>query len=374
MPHTNGHRSKKKIRYAVVGLGYIGQIAVLPAFAHAKENSVLNALVSGDAVKLKKLSREYEVPHSYSYDEYDECLASGNIDAVYIALPNNMHRDFAVKAAEAGIHCLCEKPLALTESDCLDMIDAAEQNDVRLMTAYRLHMDEPNLKAISIANSGKIGELRLFNSVFSMQVKRGNIRLDGKQTGGTLYDLGIYCINAARYIFKSEPFEVMALSANSGDERFREIDEMTSAILRFPGERLATVTSSFGMAAEGWYEVVGTKGSLCLENGYEYAQKKVLSLTVNEKTVSKNFSVTDQFAPELVYFSDCILNNKIPEPSGEEGLADVRIIEAIYQSAKHHAPVNITPVRKIDRPDVVMEQRKPKVEKPELIHAAAPSD
>ncbi len=371
---SNGRQSKpKQIRYAVVGLGYIGQIAVLPAFAHARKNSTLAALVSDDPTKLKKLSKQYEVPFTYSYDEYEQCITSGNIDAVYIALPNNMHRDFVLKAAYAGVHSLCEKPLAMTEVDCLDMIEATKTNNVKLMTAYRLHLEEANLKAISMAHSGKIGDLRIFNSVFSQQIKPGNIRLSGKMGGGTFYDMGIYCVNAARYLFKAEPTEVFAYSANNGDKRFKEIDEMTSVLLRFPGERLAVMTSSFGAAAVGWYEIVGTKGSLRVENGYEYSQPRKHGLTINEKTRTRRFPVTDQFAPELMYFSDCILNNRKPEPSGEEGLADVRIIEAIYRSAENGKPVSIEQIKKTSRPHMAMEQKRPKVEKPNLIHASAPS-
>jgi predicted dehydrogenase len=134
-------RSKpgKRIRYGVVGLGYISQIAVLPAFAHAKENSELTALVSGDPQKLKKLSQKYKVRHTYSYEQYSECLNSGEIDAIYIALPNHMHRAYTESAAQAGIHVLCEKPMAFDETECEAMIAAAEKGHVKLMIAYRLH-------------------------------------------------------------------------------------------------------------------------------------------------------------------------------------------------------------------------------------------
>src|SRR3712207_5381166 len=120
-----------KVRYAVVGLGHIAQVAVLPAFAHA-ENSVVTALVSNDSEKLEKLGRKYKVKAQYSYDQYEECLRSGNVDAVYIALPNHLHRDYSVRAANAGVHVLCEKPMAVTEEDCLAMIRAAEANRVKL--------------------------------------------------------------------------------------------------------------------------------------------------------------------------------------------------------------------------------------------------
>src|SRR5437763_13327527 len=154
--------AREKLAYAVVGLGHIAQHAVLPAFAHARENSELVALVSNDPVKLKTLSREYHVKETYSYDEYAACLHRGNVEAVYIALPNSMHRDFVIQAAQAGVHVLCEKPLGVTEHECRDMIEACAEHGVKLMTAYRLHFDPGNLAAIDIVQSGKLGPLRIF--------------------------------------------------------------------------------------------------------------------------------------------------------------------------------------------------------------------
>ncbi len=177
---------KKKIRYAVVGLGYISQIAVLPAFHHAQENSELVALVSSDPEKLKKLSRKYKVSRTYNYEKYADCLKSGEVDAVYIALPNNMHRAYAEGAAEAGVHVLCEKPMAMDETECEAMITATRDAGVRLMIAYRLHFERGNLRMMELLKSGKIGEPRIFTSVFSQQVKEGNSRLSGALAGGAI--------------------------------------------------------------------------------------------------------------------------------------------------------------------------------------------
>src|SRR6185436_5302980 len=202
-------RNKPKVRYAVVGLGHIAQSAVLPGFENAKSNSQLVALVSGDRAKQGRLGKRYQV-ESYTYKDYDSLLKSGKIDAVYIALPNSMHREFAVRAARAGIHVLCEKPLAPTEADCRAIIQSCERNKVKLMTAYRLHFEPANLEAIQILRSGAIGEPRIFGSLFSFQVASGNIRLKSRDGGGTLYDIGTYCINAARYLFGEEPLEAWA--------------------------------------------------------------------------------------------------------------------------------------------------------------------
>src|SRR5207302_10698411 len=140
------NRDSGRVRYAVVGLGHIAQIAVLPSFRHAIENSELRALISSDPTKLRKLARKYGVSRTCTYEQYDEFLQSGEVDAVYIALPNHLHCEYAVRAAEAGVHVLCEKPMAVTEEECQKMITAAASSDVRLMIAYRLHFEAANLK------------------------------------------------------------------------------------------------------------------------------------------------------------------------------------------------------------------------------------
>lgn len=366
---NNGHR----IRYAVVGLGWIAQDTVLPAFEEA-ENSQLTALVSDDPTKREELGKKYGVT-TYSYDQYEECLNSGEVDAVYIALPNHLHLEYTQRAADCGIHILCEKPMAVTEEECEQMTRAAKENNVKLMIAYRLHFDKANLQAIETIKSGKIGEPRIFNSVFSQQVAEDNVRMEDISIGGgTVYDMGVYCINAVRYLFQDEPTEVIAVSANNGEKRFEKIDEMTSVIMRFPGERLATFTSSFGAASVSSYQVVGTKGDLRMDSAYSYQGELKQQITINQEKQEESFSVGDQFAAEIIYFSDCILNNKEPEPSGEEGLADVRIVRAIYQSAQTGKPVQLGTFKRQLRPGAEQIIERPANEQEqELVHAADPS-
>jgi glucose-fructose oxidoreductase len=367
-------RSTQRVRYAVVGLGHIAQVAVLPAFEHAKKNSTLAALVSDDPAKLTKLGRKYGVKNLWTYAQYNECLSSGEIDAVYIALPNDMHLEYTVRAARAGVHVLCEKPLALSERDCEDMIAICGQHEVQLMTAYRLHFERANLKAIEIAASGKIGEPRLFDSVFTMQVKdKENIRLSHAKGGGPMWDIGVYCTNAARYLFQSEPEEVLAASASSGDPRFNEVDEAAAAILRFPGGRLASFACSFGAADFSSYRIVGTKGDLRVEPAYEYAGELKHVLTIGNRHREQTFPKRDQFGPELVYFSNCVIQGIAPEPSGREGLADVRVIEAILKSARKRAAIRLEPFEKQRRPTLAQEMHMPPVSKPEHVRARAPS-
>ena len=363
------------VRYAVVGLGAIAQAAVLPAFANARRNSELVALVSGDRTKLSKLGRRYSVPITCSYDQYDDLMHSGEIDAVYIALPNSHHAEYSIRAANAGVHVLCEKPMAVSEDECLQMIAAAQQNDVKLMIAYRLHFERANLQAVELVRSGKLGEVRLFNSVFCFNVKQRNIRLEGELGGGTLYDIGIYCINAARYIFRAEPVEVMAMTAgHNADERFSEVEEIASAIMRFPEDRVATFMTSFSTASAGYYHVLGDKGQLCVDPAYDYALPMNHYLTINGKEKHRKFSKRDQFAPELLHFSDCILNDYDPEPSGEEGLIDVRIIEALYRSARVGQPIPLNLFSPDQRPSMALETKRPARRQPKLVHAEPPTD
>ncbi len=369
-PATKKSRSKRPIRYAVVGLGHIAQTAVLPAFEHAKRNSTLAALISDDETKLRELAERHQVAHTFR--DYDECLQSGEVDAVYVALPNHMHCEYTVRAAEAGVHVLCEKPMAVTVAECEKMQHAVDAADVKLMIAYRLHFERANLKAIDLARSGVLGDVRAFSSVFAIDVLPGNVRLDREKGGGTLYDIGVYCINAARYLFGAEPIEVCALSANNGESRFAEVDEMTAAILRFPGDRLATFVSSFGIREIGYYELLGTKGSLRVDPAYDYSSALTHYLTVDGKTTKRTYRKRDQFAPELTYFSDCILRRKQPEPGGREGLIDVAIIEALYASASLGRPMGLQLPRGDARPKLAQAEYQPPVEEPEPVHAAAP--
>ncbi|HVY62207.1 MAG TPA: Gfo/Idh/MocA family oxidoreductase, partial [Planctomycetota bacterium] len=325
-------KSARRIRYGVVGLGNIAQVAVLPAFANAR-NSECVALFSSDAQKLKKFGRKFGVKGLYSYEQYDEVLARGEVDAVYIALPNAMHRDFTVRAAAAGVHVLCEKPMDASEAKCLEMIRACEDAGVKLMIAYRLHFEEANLKVVEVVKQGKIGEPRLFTATFTMQVREGNdTRLQADLGASPMLDLGVYCLNAARYVFRAEPVEVFAYGARPNDGRFDEVVPTITAVLRFPGDRLAQLTASFATADCEEYRVIGEFGDVRLSPCFSYEEEYRIAVTIRGKTREKTFSKSDQFGPELVYFSDCILEGRDPEPSGREGLADVRAVEAILRS------------------------------------------
>ncbi len=363
---------ENKVRYAVVGLGWFAQEAILPAFANTKDSELV-ALVSGDRTKLRELSERYQVEHALTYDQYDDFLESGKVDAVYIALPNSQHCEYTVRAANAKVHVLCEKPMAMDEAECREMIGACAKARAKLMIAYRLHFEKANLGAIEIVSSGQIGEPRLFSSVFTMQVELGNSRLDLDLNAGPLYDIGTYCINASRYIFRAEPCEVTAFcSKNEEDPRFDQVEEQIVALLRFADDRLATFAISFGAHSCSRYEVIGTRGVLTVDPAYSHSGELGYQLQSDGKISKKKFGSRDQIGPEISYFSQCIREDQEPEPSGEEGLADVRVIRALYESAATQRAVRIEPVRKQARPEPAQQSTMRPSREPDLVHAQSP--
>jgi predicted dehydrogenase len=363
---------QRKVRFAVVGVGNIAQMAVLPAFEHA-DGCELVALVSSDEAKRAEVGRRYNVRSTGPYDELERVLDSAQVEAAYIALPNTQHREFTERCARAGVHVLCEKPMATTAADCEAMIDACARSRVLLMIAYRLHFDPASLHAIEIAQAGTIGQPRFFSSTFGQQVKENDIRTQAELGGGALFDMGIYCVNAARNLFRDEPTKVMGLQAKGHDPRFESVDEMTTAILEFPGNRLAQISASQGSAEVEEYRIVGSRGDLRVEPAYTYFGELAHHWTVDGKTKTKKFRKSDQFAPELLHFARCIHDGIEPEPSGAEGLADVRVLEAIAESARTSRAVELPPFARTRRPGRDLEAHKPPVSKPKVVHAPQPT-
>ena len=363
MENQNG-----KVRYAVVGAGNIAQVAVLPAFGHAKENSELCAVISGDAKKRAALREQYELELDGDYGDFESIIARGAIDAVYVATPNSHHKEFTLRAATAGVHVLCEKPMAPTADDCRDMIETCTAHGVKLMIAYRLHFEQGTLEAMEIARSGKVGTPKLFSSFFSHVVRPGDIRREPEVAGGATYDLGVYCINAARHLFDAEPTLVMAQSIDKNG-----VDDTLSAVMRFPGDRLAQFCVSNSVASVSSYRIGGSEGELHVEPAYDYVDPIEHHLTIDEETTTTKFKRGDQFAPELRYFSECILEDREPEPSGEEGFCDVRVVEALLASAREARPVVLAPYERRRRPSIEQADHARPVKKPKTVHAPSPS-
>lgn len=336
----------KKIRYAVVGAGWISQEAFMPSI-HETPNSEITAIVSGNPEAARKLADFHGIPAVYSYDDYDRMLASDVVDAVYIALPNSMHADYSIRAAKAGIHALVEKPLAVSVAECEAMIRAAEDNGTLLMTAYRLHSEPGTVKVLDLIRSGEIGEPKLFTSTFSFQSASGNHRLLAEHWGGPLQDIGVYCLNAARHCLGSEPFEVTAMKVHgNGDPRFREVEGSMAVNMRFPRDRLAQFLISFEADDTDTYRIIGTEGEITVEQCYDLHFNPRIWVSKGRERRSIEVPDTDHFAGQTAYFSDCILTGKRPVADGEEGLADVRALLAIEAAAKTGQPQKVqTPER-----------------------------
>ena len=322
-PQRGRSRSTYGVRFAVIGQGPFAQTSILPAFTRAK-GCELSAIFSDDETKLRALRRRYGVEHALPYLDYDVFLESGAVDAVYIALPNDMHADYALRAARAGVHVLCERPMAVDSREAEQMIATCQQAEVRLMIAYRQHFDRANRAALGVIEDGRIGEPRFFSSVFSQ-----------RSAGGSLRDIGISCIRAARTLFRAEPVEVVAIAGGRRtDERLRRIDEQVSALLRFPGDRLAQLTCGFGGHEQSEYTAIGTRGRLRLDRAYGSSGDRVLEIESRGRTRRRTFRASDRVAPELAEFAACIQEGRDPELSGQEGLADLRVIEAIEASLR----------------------------------------
>jgi predicted dehydrogenase len=330
------------INYAVVGAGWISQEAFLPG-AVQSGNSRVAAIVSGDHAKAARLADFHGIGTVVGYDGYDQLLAGAGIDAVYIALPNDMHADYAIRAARAGKHVMVEKPLAKTEDEALAMIAAARDANVFLMTAYRLHNEPGTVGVLEQIRAGAIGRPLFFQSVFSFQIPAGNHRLKAAAWGGPLQDVGVYCINAARHIFAEEPIEAMAMAHRpEGDPRFGEIDASVAAMLRFPSGGLAQIIASFGAASVDSYRVTGTSGDLELDPGFKFDTATRLRLRRDGKIVETQFPQIDHFGAQVAYFSDCISAGTPPEADGEEGLADLRALIAIENACLSGQPQMIS--------------------------------
>lgn len=325
------------IRYAVVGAGWISQEAFLPGLAQSG-NSCVTAIVTGDPERVRPLAEFHGVPRVVSYADYDALLAGdpAEIDAVYIALPNSMHADYAIRAARAGKHVLVEKPLSRTEEEARAMIAAAEAAGVFLMTAYRLHNEPGSIAVLEKIRAGAIGRPLFFQSVFGFQAQLGNHRLKAEHWGGPLQDIGVYCVNAARHVFAEEPVEATAQLHQPGDDpRFAEIEATVAATLRFPSGGIAQIIVSFGSASIDSYRVVGSTGDLELDPGYRFETATRLRLrTAGGAIEETSFPRVDHFGGQATYFSDCIAAGQPPEADGAEGLADMVVLLAIEEAAR----------------------------------------
>jgi len=329
--------SGKQVRWAVVGLGRLAVFQILPGFAECRA-SKLTGFVSGSPDKVKHLAQLYGVDaaHIYDYDSYDSLADDPEIDAVYVALPNSMHAEYTIRALRAGKHVLCEKPMAVSPEECEQMIAAAREADRKLMIAYRLRYEPFNTELTRIARDpAEMGPTRIIEASAGFSIgDPGQWRLKKKMAGGgSLMDIGIYALNASRYLTGEEPSEVKAMAdSTAGDPRFVEVEENITFQLRFPSGVLANCASSYGVGMNR-FRVSKPQGWAELEPALSYngLRMRVGHGNVVERRPQR---VVDHFAAEMDHFSQCVLEGTAPLTPGEEGLRDMRIIAAIYEAAR----------------------------------------
>ncbi len=323
--------------YCIVGLGRISMDHFMPG-VKAGTKSRITGIVSGHRDKAEKVAKQYGVPESsiYSYENCDAMRDNKEIDGVYIALPNSMHAEYTIRAAKAGKHVLCEKPMATSVDDAQKMIDACRDAGKKLMIAYRCQLEPTNLKAIELIRSGKLGTIQAIESANGFNISPGEWRLSKALAGGgPLMDVGIYSLNACRYLTGEEPKEISAYSAViDRDGRFNEVEESIGWTMRFPSGVVASCNTTYGAHTEGFYKVHGSKGSLHMEPAFSYGGLHLTAeLDYKTKLDIPEPPNDPQFMRQAEYFVDCVRENREPKMDGEEGLRDMKLMARIYESA-----------------------------------------
>ena len=363
----------RKVRYAVVGIGWISQTAFLPGVEHTGNSEVV-AFVSGHEEKAARVGEKYGVSAMYSYEEYNDLLQSGTVDAVYLATPNWDHVDLAIRTLDAGVHLLLEKPMAISVAQCEQITAASERSGAKLMVAYRLHHEPGTLRTLEVARSGELGHLRYFTSSFSQPVNYQNHRAKHGYWAGPVPDMGPYPINTVRNLFNAEPIEVRAMGVRTDPERFRDFDDQVAVNLKFPGERIATMLMSYSGADLDDYRIVGTLGDLYASPAFGMRAEMKHLVTVGKTARHESFAKADHFGGELKYFSDCILENKHPEADGEEGMLDIRVIAAVEKALATGLPQTLEPYVRKRRPTKEQAQKLKVTKEPPLIDAHKPQE
>ena len=339
---------KDRIGFAIVALGRLSMDEILPAFAQTKMCKI-TALVSGSPEKLKVVGAHYAIPPDslYSYDDFNRIAQNENVQVVFIVLPNSMHKEFTLRAAAAKKHVLCEKPIATSVADAQAMVTACEEAKVKLMVAYRCRYQPHHLELIKRAQSGSLGPIKMVEAINAQnQGDPDQWRLKKALAGGgALPDVGIYCLNAARAVLGEEPLEVEAqIYSTPNDPRFREVEESVTWLMRFPSGALANLSTSYGIHRASRMAVHCDSGGLVLENAFPYKGQELHEIMAIDKEESNTLiQVTpcNHFAAEMDHMAECVLKNSIPRTTGEEGVRDSIITDAIYRAAETRTTVKL---------------------------------
>ncbi len=326
------------LRWGVLSTANIGRVAVNPAIQSSR-NGVLMAVASRNEATARVFAEKSGIPAHHA--SYEALLEDSSIDAVYLPLPNSMHREWAVRAAEKGKHVLCEKPLALTAGECLEMEAAARANDVKIMEAFMYRFHPRTDLVIQMVRGGKIGELRMIRSAFSFRLtKPENIRLKPELGGGALMDVGCYCVNVSRSVAGEEPAEVQAWASWGATG----VDVEMAATLRFASGVVAQFDCALTMERREAYEVVGTEGSLFVSSAFLPGTNDVIVEEHHGRDRNTRHAIqgADEYRLMVEDFADCVIHNRPVRYPVVEAARNMQVIEALYRSARNRGmPVSL---------------------------------
>jgi len=322
--------TKEKLGIALVGLGYYSTDVLAPAFQYTKK-CYLAGIVTGTPAKAEQWKKKYNIAEKniYNYENFDKIANNSDIDVVYVVLPPSMHREFVIRAAKAGKHVFCEKPMAPTVADCEAMIKACQDNKVKLAIGYRCQHD-PNTQAYM-----KLGREKILGKVQMISCAAGYF--DGRSShwkqqkamgGGAMYDMGVYALQGARLATGEEPIAVTAQHFTTRPDIYKEVDETTLFQLQFPSGAVASCQTSFGINMN-YLQVNCEKGWIKLEPFSAYNGNKGSS---SQGVI--NFPIENQQAKQMDEDAEAIMQNKPLLVPGEEGLRDIKVVEAIYEAAR----------------------------------------
>ncbi len=331
--------TQKAVGWAILGLGGYATNQILPNMKFCKLSKPV-ALISGTPEKLERFGAQYDIApqNRYSYDQMDKIKDNPEIEVVYVITPPGTHRDFSVRAANLGKHVCCEKPMANTVAECQEIIDACKKAGKLLQIGYRSHYEPHNIRAIEMCRKGELGVLRSISTSMGFSMARGVWRLEKQRGGGgSMYDIGIYGVQALRYLSGEEPEEVFGIISNPpGDDRFKEVEDTVHYTFKFPSGLHAMGSSSYSWSNVNRYEILGTRGRLVAENatgygGHDFRTRQPIQ-----------FPDGNQWASQMDHLSECIRSGaKTNRTPGEMGLQDIKIIQAVYRSAETGRPVKV---------------------------------
>jgi predicted dehydrogenase len=329
----------RKLGFALVGLGSLATKQIAPGLLHSK-HCKLSAIVTGTPAKEKQWSDKYGITqdHIYNYDSFDKIASDDSVDVIYVVLPNSMHAEFTIRAAKAGKHVLCEKPMANSAADCKAMIAACKAADRKLAIGYRCQFEPHHLRCIEMAKSKELGSIKMIEAGFGFKIgDPTQWRLKKAMAGGgALMDVGVYALQACRKLVGEEPVQITAQETKTDATKFAEVDESITWLMKFPSGVLSYCSTSYNFNGLNRFQAFTEQGSIKMDPAFSYSD-----LRMETSKGKVDLGATDQFAAEMDDFAKCILENKPSKVSGEEGLKDLLAIEAIYRSIESKTTENV---------------------------------